>query len=213
MQTVDKVLVVVGVGGALYFLTRSGALQAFGLSPDAARVQAQASRDSAPGNSPITPASATTRIAGIAGVAGSVATTIAGLSGGGSAAIGGGSAGATAGGLSTLATATIVGGVVVAVFFTYKWLKQRESIATNRARDQWTRQFTALNAALGLPPAANDPQGGQAMAQVIYHLDHDDTHALYYRLVKATNETVFEGAARTIDLFLTGRGIPVTDAA
>jgi hypothetical protein len=118
-----------------------------------------------------------------------------------------------AGGL-TAGAVTLGIGLAVA-FFTYEWLKQQQSIATNRTRDTWTAQFLALHTALGLTPltAAQTKGSGPGdleMAEVIFYFDHDGTQRLWHAVQSTQNEAQFAVAARAVDIFLKARGVPVT---
>lgn len=119
-------------------------------------------------------------------------------------------------GLSGAALGAATAGVGLAVaFFTYEWLKQKQSMATNRARDAWTAQFIPLHAALQLTPltAAQTKGSGPGdleMAEVIFFFDHDSGQRLWHAVQNTQNEAQFQVAARAVEVFLAGYGVPVT---
>lgn len=221
-STQSRVLVLVGIGGTWYFLSKAGVLTGTGLSFDeilasvapglsaqAQYVQGQALDQSGAGNSPKVPAVA------YVGAAASIAGSIAGIFAGGGAA--GGGAGAALG--ISLATAGIIAGVVIVVYLAYRFLKkQKASMHTNDVRDLWQRQFVALHAQMGLPPLPASVTKGTGpgtleMAEVIHYFDHDDSQRLWKAVQQTQDLKRMEAAANDIDRFLTSQGIPVQDIA
>lgn len=219
MKPFNRVLVLVGIGGTWYVLSKSGALAGtglalddvlasigapLGLSAQAQQVQANALQQPGPGNSPISPA------ASILGLAGSAASIVAGLGGGG---------GAGAGIGISLATAGIIAGVVIVVFLTFRFLRrQRASMQTNDVRDLWQRQFVDLHRQMGFEPVPLEQQKGVGpgtleMAEIIYYFDHDDSQQLWKAVQQTQDQNRMIAAANAIDNFLGTHGIPVQDVA
>lgn len=221
---------VLGVGG-LYLLSRSGGLA--GIAADANAAVAAAvpgipglptnpnltpgqqlaldtiatQEQAAPGNAPAVPGA-------------SFIGTPQGLAAVDTAVIG--AAGLIDGAIFTSAVvagvATLGIGLVVA-FFSYEYFAQQASIAANRWRDAWQKQFIALSDALGIPhitvgtgasPGTDGTSNGNIeMSRVIFYFDHDSTGRLWTAVTKTQNLAAIQVAAKAIDTFLKGQGIPV----
>jgi hypothetical protein len=214
------------VGGAFYLLARSGALaqlqtdlhlappidpltgQPYPPTPTAAeQVRALALRQPGAANTPIAGgAPSFISTGGLGAIAGLAAAALP-LLGVGGVALG-------------ISTAGI--GLAVA-FLSYELLRQRESIAVNRARDAWQHQFIDLSNALGIPPVTyastaggggyspgvgGGSNGSVEMSRVIFFFDHDPNNTLW-KAANTQDMTKFRNAANAIDAFLRAQGVPV----